>query len=81
MAPFFGRFWQRGPVWEKDTMPYEAQPYVPGMMVVGASTNIGERRKRSNIGTYVEVYAPRENLPHPLGTDSPGRLFPLSLSG
>ncbi len=52
---------------ESDSMPYEAQPYVPGMMVVGATTREGDRRPLSKVGSFVEVYAPGDNLPYPLG--------------
>lgn len=54
---------------EQDTMPYEAFPYMSGMMVVGASTREGTRRPASNVGTYVEVYAPGDDLPYPVGVE------------
>ncbi|KAM0631198.1 hypothetical protein ACHAPW_005869 [Verticillium nonalfalfae] len=55
---------------DANSMPYEAMPYVPGMMVVGASNREGYRRKLSMVGTNVEFWAPGEQLPYPLGVSN-----------
>ncbi|PNH64228.1 hypothetical protein VD0001_g8902 [Verticillium dahliae] len=55
---------------DANSMPYEAMPYVPGMMVVGASNREGYRRKLSMVGTNVEFWAPGERLPYPLGVSN-----------
>ncbi|KAM0273541.1 hypothetical protein ACHAQH_008290 [Verticillium albo-atrum] len=55
---------------DENSMPYEAMPYVPGMMVVGASNREGYRRKLSMVGTNVEFWAPSEQLPYPLGVST-----------
>ncbi|KAG7102489.1 Chitotriosidase-1 like protein [Verticillium longisporum] len=55
---------------DANSMPYEAMPYVPGMMVVGASNREGYRRKLSMVGKNVEFWAPGEQLPYPLGVSN-----------